>query len=118
MFETKDLIFTFLKEQLIIEEKRGCKIIRTDPDAAGFNIYRLINQAHMHIEQSTIKLTKKSLIGDLSKDLLEAAILSKSKCKRDGSKLIKRIVKNVFSDSKNEKKHCLVCKKKTDHKKN
>ena len=103
MFETKDLIFSFLKEQLIIEEKLGCKIIRTDPDAAGFNIYRLINQAHMHIEQSTIKLTKKSLIGDLSKDLLEAAILSKSKCKRDGSKLIKRIVKNVFSDSKNEK---------------
>ena len=36
----------------MIEEKLGCKIIRTNPDAADFNIYRPINQLRMHIKQS------------------------------------------------------------------
>ena len=35
----------------MIEEKLGCKIIRTNQDAAVFNIYRLINQVYMHIKQ-------------------------------------------------------------------
>ena len=51
--------------QLMIEEQRDCKIIRTDPDVVDFNIYRLINQVRMNIKQSTIKLTKTSLIDDL-----------------------------------------------------
>ena len=49
----------------------------------------------MHIKQSTIKSTKKSFIDDLSRELLEEAIGLKSKCKKEGSKLIKNIVKNV-----------------------
>ena len=55
----------------MIEEKLGCKIIRTNPDAPEFKIYRLINQVRKHTEQSTIKSTKKSLIDNLSKRLLE-----------------------------------------------
>ena len=51
-------------------------MIRPDPDAADFNIYRLMNDVHMHIKQSTIKSTKNSLIDDLAKDLWEAAIES------------------------------------------
>ena len=51
--------------QLMIEKKLGCKIIRINPDAADFIIYRLINQVCMHIKQST----KKSLTDDLSKKL-------------------------------------------------
>ena len=39
----------------------------------------------MHIKQSTIKSTKKSLIDDLSRELLDAAIGLKSKCKEEGS---------------------------------
>ena len=34
----------------MIEQKLGCKIIRTDPDAPDFNIYRLINQIHLRIK--------------------------------------------------------------------
>ena len=79
----------------MIEEKLGWNIIRTDPDAAGFKIYRLINQVCMHIEQFTIKSTENSSIDDLSKDLLEAAIELKSKYKKDGSKLIKSCQKCV-----------------------
>ena len=73
--------------QLVIEEKPGCKTITTDPDAADFNIYRLIYQVRMDIEQSAIKTTKNSLINDLSKDLLEAAIKLKSKCKKERLKI-------------------------------
>ena len=51
------------------EGKLGCKIIRTDPDAADFNIYSLINQVRMDIKQSTIKSTRNSLIDDLSREL-------------------------------------------------
>ena len=53
----------------------GITIIRTNPDAADFDIYRLINQIYKHIAESIKKQTKvsskKSLIDDLSKRLLE-----------------------------------------------
>ena len=58
----------------MIEKKSGSKFIRINPDAADFNINKVINQVYMHIKQSTIKSTKNSLIDDLSRTLLEAAI--------------------------------------------
>ena len=76
--------------QLMIEEQVGCKIIRTDPDAADFNIYRIIYQVRMSIKQSTIKLTRNSLIDDLSRELLEAVIELKSKYKEVKPNLIKK----------------------------
>ena len=76
--------------QLIIEEQVGCKIIRTDPDAADFNIYRIINQVRMFIKQSTIKLTRNSLIGDLSRQLLEVVIELESKYKEVKPNIIKK----------------------------
>ena len=63
----------------MIEKKSGSKFIRINPDAADFNINKVINQVYMHIKQSTIKSTKNSLIDDLSRTLLEAAIGLKSK---------------------------------------
>ena len=84
----------------MIEEKRGCKFIRSNPEAADFKIHRVINQVYMLIKQSTVKSTKKSLIDDLSRELLEAAIEFKPKCKKEGSKLIRKIVKNVLPEYK------------------
>ena len=52
--------------QLMIESHR-ITIIRTNPDAADFDMNRLINQIYKHI----IKSTRKSLIDDRSKRLLE-----------------------------------------------
>ena len=53
-------------------------VIRTTPDAADFNINRLINQIYMHIIKSTKKQTekstKKSLIDDLSKKIVRIRI--------------------------------------------
>ena len=44
-------------------EGHGITIIRTNPDAAGFAMNRLINETYTHI----IKSTKKSLIDDFPK---------------------------------------------------
>ena len=55
------------KSRQLITENHGITIIRTNPDAADFDMNRLINQIYMHIIEST----KKSLIDDLSKRLLE-----------------------------------------------
>ena len=54
--------------------------IRINPDEKNFNIFKEINKIHRHIKKST----KKSLIDDLSKRLLELEFKSnhsiKSKC--------------------------------------
>ena len=71
-------------------EGHGITVIRTNPDAADFNINRLINQIYMHIIKSTKKQTEKStkisLIDDLLKRFQELEIkpnLSiKSKCSK------------------------------------
>ena len=41
-------------------ESHGITIIRTNPDAADFDMNRLINQIYTHIIESTVKQTKVS----------------------------------------------------------
>ena len=55
--------------QLMIES-RGITIIKTNPDAADFEMNRLINQIYKEI----IKSTKKSLIDGLSKKIARIRI--------------------------------------------
>ena len=74
--------------QLMIEQELSCKIIRANSDKKDFNIYRLINQVRIHIEQ----LTKISLIDDLSKRLLGLKFKSNHSI---NSKSLKWIVKKV-----------------------
>ena len=70
-------------------ESHGITIIRTNPDAADFDMNKLINQIYWQI----IKPTKKSLIDDLSKILLELEFKSNPSIT---SKCLKWIVKNVL----------------------
>ena len=67
--------------------------IRINPDEKKFNIFKEINKIHRHIK----KLTKKSLIDDLSKRLLEPEFKSNHSIK---SKCLKWIVKKVLPDYK------------------
>ena len=64
--------FNYEKSRQLMIERHGITIIKTNPDAADFDMNRLINQIHTHIIESTKKQTKvstkKSLIHDLSKD--------------------------------------------------
>ena len=87
-------------KKIIMEEKRDCRTIRTDPTASDFNIYILINEVRMRKKETTIKFTKNSLIDDISKELLEATTELKRKCKKVGSKLIKKPVENVVPEYK------------------
>ena len=70
-------------------ESHGITIIRTNPDAADFDINKLINQIHRQI----IKPTKKSLIDNLLKRLLELEFKSNDSIT---SKCLKWIVKNAL----------------------
>ena len=78
-------------------ESHGITIIRTNPDDANFNMNKLINQMYTHIIKSTKKQTnestKKSLIDDLSKRLLELEFEKHNSIK---SKCLKWIAKNIL----------------------
>ena len=86
--------------QLMIESHR-ITIIRTNPDAADFDMNRLINQIYKHIAESTKNQTKvstkKSLNDDLSKRLLELEFKSNYSIK---SKCLKWVVKNILPNYK------------------
>ena len=84
------------KSRQLMIESHGITIIRTNPDAADFDINRLINQIYTHIIEST----KKSLIDDLSKRLLELEFKSNYSIK---SKCLKWVVKNILPNYKKSK---------------
>ena len=71
------------------------------PDAADFDMNRLINQIYKLIAESiknqTRVSTKKSLIDDISKRLLELEIKSNYSIK---SKCLKWVVKNILPNYK------------------
>ena len=78
--------FSYEKNRQLMIESHGITIIRTNPDAADFDMNKLINQIYTHI----IKSTKKSLIDDLSKRLLELEFKSNPSVR---SKCLKWVVK-------------------------
>ena len=86
------------KSRQLMIESHGITIIRTNPDAADFDMNKLINQIYTHI----IKSTKKSLIDDLSKRLLELEFKSNYSIKL---KCLKWVVKNILSNYKKWKTH-------------
>ena len=92
------------KSRQLMIESHGITIIRTNPDAADFDMNRLINQIYKHIIKSTKKQTKvstkKSLIDDLPKRLLGLEFKSNHSIKL---KCLKRAVKNILPNYINEK---------------
>ena len=85
--------FEYEQSRQFMIGSRGFTIIRTNPDAANFDMNRIINQLYTHI----IKSTKKSLINDLPKRFLELEFKSNNSIK---SKCLKWIVKNILRDYK------------------
>ena len=90
-------ILNMKKSRQLMIESYGITVIRTNPDAADFNINRLIKQIYMHVIKSTRnqieKSTKKSLIYDLSKRFLTLQFKSNHSIK---SKCLKWIVKKYY----------------------
>ena len=56
-----------IERQKALQKQLDCVFIRINPDEENFNIFKEINKIHRHIKKST----KKLLIDDLSKRLLE-----------------------------------------------
>ena len=93
--------FEYEQNRQVMIEGHGITIIRTNPDAADFDMNKLINQIYKNIIKSTKKRTKvstkKSLIDDLSKRLLELEFKSNYSIK---SKCLKWVVKNILPNYK------------------
>ena len=71
--------FEYEQSRQLMIESHGITIIRTNPDATYFDMNRLINQIYAHI----IKSTKKSIIDDLWKRLLEFQFKSNNSIKSE-----------------------------------
>ena len=78
---------------IVDEMLMNSRFFRINPDEENFNIFKEINKIHRHIKKST----KKSLIDDLSKRLLELEFKSNHSIK---SKCLKWIVKKILPDYK------------------
>ena len=75
-----------MEKQKAIEKELGCKIIRINSDEESLNILKAINEIHKHIKKSS----KNSLIGKISKRLLDLEFKSNHSIK---SKALKYVVK-------------------------
>ena len=78
--------------------KRWCKFNRINPDAENYDIFVEIGK----MQNQVIESTKKSLIDDLSKRLLELEFKSNHSIK---SKCLKWVVKNILPNYKKWKIH-------------
>ena len=61
-----------IQRQQALQRELNCVLIRINPDAVDFNIFKEINKIHRHIKKSS----KKSLIDKISKRLLEIEFVS------------------------------------------
>ena len=90
-----------IQTQKALERELDCVFIRINPDAIDFNIFKEINKIHRHInqltKQQTEQKTKKSLIDNLSKGLLELEFKQNNQIK---TKCLKWIVKNILPNYK------------------
>ena len=77
------------ERQKALEKELDCVFIRINPDEENFNIFKEINKIHKQIKKST----KQSLIGDLSKRLLELEFKSNHSIK---SNCLKWVVKKIL----------------------
>ena len=73
----------------MLQKELDCVFIRINPDEKHLNILKEINKIHRHIKRTT----KKSLIDDLSRGLLELEFKSTHSIK---SQCLKWIVKKIL----------------------
>ena len=73
-----------IKRQKAIDQERGCKFIRIDPDKEDFDVFRAINEIFRHIKQSS----KKTLMNKISTRLLPLEFKSDNIIKSKAIKVI------------------------------
>ena len=85
--------FNYDKSRTKMIENHGITLIGTNPNGPNFDIKNLVVQRCICIKEAIKKQTKKSLIDDLSKRLLELEFKSNHSIK---SKCLKWVVKNIL----------------------
>ena len=98
-----------IERQKGLEKGLDCVFNRINPDEKNFSIFKEINKIHRHIKKSTETSTKKTLIDDLSKRLLDLEFNSNHLIK---SKYLKWIVKKNTANNIRHEEHTI--KNKTD----
>ena len=78
-------------------ENRKITLIRTNPDNLNFDIKNVIVEIRICIKEVIKKQTKKSIINNLSKRLLELEFKSNYSIK---SKCLRRVVKSILPNYK------------------
>ena len=81
------------KRQREIENELNCIFIRTNPDAADFNINELNNQIFKHIIQSKEKNAVNKVINKIAEDFKKIVAVTKLK-------ELKRYAKNILPNYK------------------
>ena len=89
--------FNYEESRTKMIENHEITLIRTNPDDPNFDIKNLIVQIRICIKEAIKKQTKKSLIDDLSKRLLELEFKSNYSIK---SKCLKWVVQNILPNYK------------------
>ena len=89
--------FNYEESRTKMIENHGITLIRPNPDDPNFDIKNLIVQIRICIKKAIKKQTKKSLIDDLSKRLLELDFKQHNAIR---SKCLKWVVKNILPNYK------------------
>ena len=94
--------FNYEESRTKMIENHEITLIRTNPDDPNFNIKNLIVQIRICIKEVIKNRTKKSLIDNLSKRLLELEFKSNHSIQ---AKSLKWVVKNILPNCKKRKTH-------------
>ena len=90
--------FNYEKSRQLMIESHEITIIRTNPDAADFDMNKLINQIHMHISQSNKEKLEKEKNVEIKK-LKNKIKKQENKIKEQKSKFAKELLSYVSSIS-------------------
>ena len=90
-----------IQRKKALEKELDCVFIRINPNAIDFNIFKEISKIHRHInkltKERTKQKTKKSIIDNLSKIMLEWEFKQHNQIK---TRCLKSIAKNILSNYK------------------
>ena len=90
-----------IQRKKALEKELDCVFIRINPNAIDFNIFKEISKIHRHInkltKERTKQKTKKSIIDNLSKIMLEWELKQHNQIK---TRCLKSIAKNILSNYK------------------
>ena len=107
-YNHEDRDSNYEKNRQSMIENHGITIIRTNPDAADFNINKLINQIYRHISQSNKVKLKKEQVKIKKQENKNKELEDKNKELEDETKKIKLQLANLSGKDQRKIKVCYL----------